>query len=333
MLRAGARWGAQRRHVIPTHRQHQPPEAGASAELRQHSRPLWMLGVHPCSSFPNPSFPLWFIYACSSGPHLAQLLQGDLASAPSRIVLGARTVCRLPQQVAAKGLVAVMVQWAGCQQIVQLRPCERGPASTQPRYCPFSVTSLQPVIKTSGAACQGSANSQAEQDLSQEAPAKLQAAAAAAAAAAVMKAEEKNLQLDPGPQNPGHRLWLLQVVLWLIPPSLIFAPKSSRSIGLCLSRYRQEEQHLEAAAGAVRWGGVSPASWNPDPWNFFLCSSSTRERRCLQITELKCFLKLKSGGIQSQGYTAHLEDFIWASSLLVRKGFCPESAYEPSRLG
>ncbi|KAI4546846.1 hypothetical protein MG293_003401 [Ovis ammon polii] len=35
-----------------------------------------------------------------------------------------------------------------------------------------------------------------------------------------------------------------------------------------------------------------------------------QEKRCLQITELKCFLKLKSGGIQSQGYTAHLEDFI-----------------------
>lgn len=85
---------------------------------------------------------------------------------------------------------------------MQLRPCEGGLASTQPRYCPFSVTSLQPVIKTSGAACQGSANSQAEQDLSQEAPAKLQAAAAAAAAA-VMKAEEKISSWTQGPRIPA----------------------------------------------------------------------------------------------------------------------------------
>lgn len=86
---------------------------------------------------------------------------------------------------------------------------------------------------------------------------------------------------------------------------------------------------MQAAAGAVRWR-IS-ASWNRDPWNFFLFSSSTQERRCLQITELKCFLKLKSGGIQShQGYTAHLEAFILASSLLLtRKEFCLERACSP----
>lgn len=69
------------------------------------------------------------------------------------------------------------------------------------RYCPFPVTSLQWVIKTSRAACQGSANSRAEQDPSQEAPAKLQTVAAAAAA--VVKAKEKISSWTQGPRIPA----------------------------------------------------------------------------------------------------------------------------------
>ncbi|VTJ68195.1 Hypothetical predicted protein, partial [Marmota monax] len=62
---------------------------------------------------------------------------------------------------------------------------------SSPGTAPFPVTCLQRVIKASCAACRGSVNSLAEQNPSQETPAKLQAAAAAASAKA-QKKKKKN---------------------------------------------------------------------------------------------------------------------------------------------
>lgn len=112
---------------------------------------------------------------------------------------------------------------------MQLPRCARGLVSTQPRYCPFPVTSLQRAIKSSRAACRGSANSQALQDPSQEAPAKLQGVVAEAAAAAAAKAKEK---FPAGHRAPGywpqtHNFYGLHC------DEHPLSPKSSRSIKRC----------------------------------------------------------------------------------------------------
>lgn len=185
---------------------------------------------------------------------------------------------------------------------MQLPRCARGLASTQPRSCPFPVTSLQRAIKTSRAACRGSANSLAQQDPSQEEPAKLQevvvatlqeAVAAAAAAAAEAKgkcpAAHGAPECQPYTQNfygshcEGHPL----------------SPKSSRSTERCLPRCRQAGGIRVVSSSRCRKAG-SPASRNRDPQNCFPISSPAQKVRCLQIAELKCLLKLESGGIPCQ---------------------------------
>ncbi|CAO2605525.1 hypothetical protein LEMLEM_LOCUS12495 [Lemmus lemmus] len=88
--------------------------------------------------------PIQFHLASEAGQTQRKRLRGHLV-APSRSSSGLQNAHGRSR--AAEGVVVAVVERHSCQQLAQLLRCAQGPESTQPRYNPFPVTSLQRVIK------------------------------------------------------------------------------------------------------------------------------------------------------------------------------------------
>lgn len=220
--------------------------------------------------------------------------------------MGSRA-CRLPQQVAAK-------QLSGCDGAVRQLSTDGEAACLRKGTGEYAAQVLPIPSDVSAAGYKSLTRSPAKVLLTPElsrtrAKRRLQSCRRWRRRRRQRKQRKKNLQLDAGPQNPGHRLRTFtgRAVADTPTPLRPQVLSAAQVFIFAIAGRRNSSCKWQQ----VQKGRGSPASWNCDPWNFFLFSSPTQERRCLQIEELKCFLKLESGGIQShRGHAAHLEAFI-----------------------